>query len=499
MKIVIVSAEVVPFSKTGGMGDVCGALADALAAAGHQVITVSPLYGTVDLHRHEVTSCPETIGIVAGSWRQDIGFAAVQRNGVTHFLVRHPMFGQRQGIYGDARGGFGDNHLRFSVLTRAGIEAARRVVIPGTGAPLGDDVIFHVHDWHTSLLPLYLDANWRPLGHFERSPVVLTLHNLAHQGLLAPDAFSDLELPPRFATPWGMEWHGMLGFLKAGLLHADALTTVSPNYAREIMTREGGFGLDGLLRQRKTELIGILNGVDTDVWNPATDPHLPARFDASDLSGKAVCKAELQASLGLPVTPNVPLVASIGRLDPQKGVALLLESLPWLAAQDAQVVVLGSAGAAHKGFEDELRQAERRFPRHVRAWIGFSEPLAHRIEAAADLFAMPSAFEPCGLNQMYSMRYGTPPIVHATGGLVDTVTPFDPQRNQGTGWWFRNFEGYAFREALHHALVTWRHHRDAFRGIQQRGMRADWSWQATIPKYEALYAAVAHRRGLKIS
>ncbi|HMV69127.1 MAG TPA: glycogen/starch synthase [Myxococcota bacterium] len=494
MRVAILTSEIVPFSKTGGLADVTGALADTLARHGHRVLTVSPRYGVVDAPAHgfHPTDITPRIDLAWRTWHPRLW---VRRQGLrTDVLVESAIF-DRAGIYGDSHGAFGDNHLRYALLSRAGIEAAR--LVPAPDVPLGEDVVFHVNDWHTALVPVYLNASYRPLGLFPRAPTVLTLHNLAHQGAFSSERFIDLELPSRWHAPWCLEWHGGVNLLQGGVLQAEALTTVSETYAREILYDGGAFGLEDALRSRARDLVGIRNGIDAQVWDPSNDPHLDAQFNADDLSGKAVCKAALQAELGLPVDPHAPLLGNIGRLDPQKGVQLLLDSVPWLVeAHGAQIVVLGSAGAANRHLEHQLRALEHRYPRHVRAWIGFSERMAHRIEAGADLFMMPSLFEPCGLNQLYSLRYGTPPVVHATGGLVDSVQAHDPRHDEGTGWLFHHPTGEHLREALHWAIVTWRHHPEAFRRVQQRGMRQDLSWDAVIPKYEHVYRYVARKLGM---
>lgn len=496
MNVVLIAAEIVPFSKTGGMADVVGALATTLARRGHRVLTVSPRYRSVDAAAlgFELLDERPRVDVSWRTWRP--GIWRRSEGNLTHVLLESPLF-DRGGIYGDAHGAFGDNHVRFALLSRAALEVARHV--PAPDVPMGEDVVLHVHDWHTALVPVYLNACYRPLGLFPRAPTVLTLHNVAHQGTFSAERFADLELPPRWHSPWCLEFHGGINLLKGGILQAEALTTVSPTYARELLLEGASLGLEGALRSRHGELIGVVNGIDADVWDPANDPHLDAPYSADDLSGKATCKAALQAELGLPVDAAAPLLGSVGRLDPQKGIDLVLESIPWAVEQHgAQVVVVGSAPASHRHLEHQLRLLEARYPRHVRAWIGFSERMAHRVEAGADLFLMPSKFEPCGLNQLYSLRYGTPPVVHLTGGLADTVVPHDPAHDRGTGWACWQPTGEAFREALHWALHTWRNHPKTFARLQQRGMRLDTSWDAVIPTYEAVYRAAGRKVGLPV-
>ncbi len=475
MNVVLVSSEVAPFSKSGGLGDAVASLAKALARAGHAVCTVSPRY-------RGIAAQAEFTGFVAriplGAWEHRAGIHQVLDAGVRHFFIDNGMY-DRDGYYGDASGSFGDNHIRFALLCQAAMHVARRFV--------GDDVVFHCHDWQAALLPAYLKAYWRPLGLFERSGSVLTLHNPAHQGRLPASLFVDLELPARWFTPWGLEYHGDLGLLKGGVLHADQLTTVSPTFAREIVSPGGGFGLEALLASRAIDLTGILNGIDTGEWDPATDPHLPAHFHVDDLAGKALVKASVQAELGLPVDPAAPLLVTVGRLDPQKGVDLLLDSVPWLVSEGVQVAVLGSAAAAHRAFEHRVEEHQRRFPQRVRAWLGYDEGLSHRLIAAADLFAMPSLFEPCGLTQMYAQRYGSVPIVRRTGGLADTVEECDAWGEAGTGFLFERPTPQAFRDATWRAISLYRADPDAFTALRRRGMRRDFSWDRAIPAWQLVY------------
>jgi starch synthase len=415
-----------------------------------------------------------------------------------HLFVDHPSF-RRAGIYGDSNGAYGDNLFRFALLSRAGIEAAALVPLFGAPAsnggpasleearfPLGEDVVFHVNDWHTALVPLYLEALYRPAGRFRRAGTVLGIHNAGHQGNFAAHQFPGLDISSRWWPQ--LDMNGELNLLKTGAVLADKLIAVSPNYAREICG-ELGFGLGGIFSARGRDLLGIVNGVGED-WNPATDPHIAANFSADDLSGKAICKSALQRELGL-AARDVPILAVIARLDPQKGVDLLMQALPWLMQHDLQLVILGSG---NKALEQQMREMEWTYPDKARGWVGFNEALAHRIEAGADLFLMPSRFEPCGLNQIYSMRYGTVPVVHATGGLADTVETLDPSRDRGTGWAFRHFDVQPFIDALGWSLLTWWRFPDAWRAMQQRGMRSDWSWERSAERYEAVYAEVLSLR-----
>jgi starch synthase len=473
MNIAIVAAEVAPWSKTGGLGDVCGALPKALAALGHHVMTVAPRYK--EYPDAWDTGVRATVHLFGHA--HEVAYFHAKVDGVHHVFVDHPSF-HRGGIYGDSQGPYGDNLFRFALLSRAAIEAAARVPLDGT--PMGEDLVFHVNDWHTGLLPLYLEAVYRPAGRFVNAGTVLGVHNAGHHGSGPAHDFAGLDVSARW---WpAVDFDGRLNPLKCGATLARKIVAVSPTYAREI-TGPLGFGLEGVFAARGADLLGVLNGVD-DAWDPRTDRHIAAHFDAEDLSGKATCKAALQTELGLPVRAEVPMLGVVARLDHQKGIDLVEAAAPWLMRHDVQLVLLGSGSSALETF---FRQAERTWPEKARGWVGFNEGLAHRIEAGADLFLMPSRFEPCGLNQMYSMRYGTVPVVHATGGLADTVQTFDPLSSRGTGWAFKSFSAEAFVEALGWALYTWRTHPTAWRGIQVRGMTQDFSWERSARAYVAIY------------
>jgi starch synthase len=464
-----------PFSKTGGLGDVAGALPKALAARGHRVLAISPRYAPVP----RATELPFRARIHLFGSSHDVGYRAVEESGVRWILVDNPCF-HRAGIYGDKSGPYPDNLFRYALLTRAALAVAAAIHVGGS--LLSERTLFHANDWHTALLPVYLDALYRPTGRFTHAATVLGLHNLGHHGSTAADRFAQLDLSPRW---WPvLDMHGRVDPLKAGVVTADGLVAVSPTYAKQIQI-DHGFGLEGLLRARTERLVGILNGIDAS-WDPRTDPHIAARYDAEDLRGKALCKAALQRELGLPVR-DVPLFGSVGRLDHQKGIDLLQKVAPWLLGQDVQLVMLGSGAPEHAAFVDSLAH---RWPDRARGMVGFSEPLAHRIEAGADVFLMPSRFEPCGLNQMYSMRYGTVPVVHATGGLADTVINVDPTHDQGTGWAFPDMNADSFVQALGYALHTYGRFPDTWRRIQRRGMTTDFSWDRSAALYEAVYERV---------
>ncbi|HYQ80131.1 MAG TPA: glycogen synthase GlgA [Anaeromyxobacteraceae bacterium] len=478
MDILYVASEVAPFSKSGGLGDVSQALPQALAARGHRLAVVTPRYGSIDPQRHRLARLDvqlEVRGERAGLWRAP--------GAVPVFLLEHQRwFGSRPGLYGERGADYPDNAQRFAFLSRAALEVPAAVGLSPR--------IVHLHDWQTALGAWLLRFERAGDPRLAGARCVFTIHNLAYQGMFPKEMLVEVGLPWEVFTFEAMEFHDQLNFMKAGLVYADALTTVSPNYAREILTVEGGQGLDSVLRMRRRDLVGILNGIDALQWDPSRDPHLPARYGPGDLSGKAACKTALQREMGLPARARVPLIGVIGRLAEQKGVDLLLEALPEILVMDVQVAVLGSG---RPDWEEALSRTARERPGRLGVRIGFDEGLAHRIEAGADLFLMPSRFEPCGLNQLYSLRYGTAPVVRAVGGLEDTVEDYDGAR-RGTGFKFREYQARAMMTALRRALDVWRDGR-AWRGLVERGMAQDFSWDRSAAGYEALYRRVIEPGG----
>jgi starch synthase len=441
-----------------------------VAARGHSVSVVSPRYYIIDVRQgfEPLHGAVRVRGEPTTLWLKQAGK-------VSFYFVEHDRyFGSRRGLYGDAHHDYDDNAERYAYLTRAALALpAARGLRPR---------IVHGNDWQAGLLPFLLRHEHGQDPNLARARTVFTIHNLAYQGIFPKHVVPALGLPWSAFRYEVMEFYDHLSFMKAGLTTADALTTVSPTYAREILTPDGGVELDPVLRHRAGDLTGILNGIDVDEWDPARDPHLAARFSAEDLTGKAVCKAALQRELKLPVRPEVPLIGMVGRLAEQKGIDLVTAVLPRLCQQDVQLVVLGSG---ERKLESVFVRASREHTQRVAARIGFDEALAHRIEAGADLFLMPSRFEPCGLNQMYSLRYGTVPVVRAVGGLEDTVQDYDG-KDQGTGFKFGEYHPRALWSALLRALDVFRD-RAAWAGIMRRGMAQDNSWDRSAAGYEELY------------
>jgi starch synthase len=471
MEILFLASEVAPLSKSGGLGDVAGALPAALAARGHAVAVVSPRYGSIDPARHGFEAIHRAVRV-----RGELTTLFVRRRGgLSHYLVEHDhYFGSRRGLYHDHHHEYGDNAERFAYLCRAALEVPAAFGLKPR--------ILHLNDWQTGL------AAWLLRHEHAEDPVlratrsVFTIHNLAYQGVFTKEVLPALGLPWEVFRFDAMEFHDRLNLMKAGLVFSDALTTVSPTYAGEVQTPEGGEGLDGLLRQRAADLTGILNGIDHAEWDPVTDRHLPAHYDAEGLAGKQACKAALQRELGLPARPDLPLVAMVGRLADQKGVDLVLAAMPELLRRELQLVLLGSG---RRDWEEAFAHAARQHPDRLAARIGFDEGLAHRMEAGADIFLMPSRFEPCGLNQLYSLRYGTVPVVRKVGGLADTVQDYDGWK-QGTGFVFGDYDPRAMLAGLRRAKEAYRDQR-AWGALVRRGMAQDFSWGRSAARYEALY------------
>ncbi len=462
-RVLFVTPECAPMTKTGGLGDVSAALPEALRAAGMDVRTLLPGY-------------EEVLGAMAHAQLRAsvrvLGFDCRLLDAGAFIVVDCPELYARDGSPYQSRDGrdWDDNAVRFGAFCKV----AALLGTPGSPLAWRPDLV-HCNDWPAALAPVHLH------GERERAATVMTVHNLAFQGLCDPALVGPLEVPASYFTPDGLEFYGKLSFLKGGLVYADALTTVSPTYAREIQTPDFGSGLDGLLRRRRDVLTGILNGIDTQTWNPATDARIARRYDAGRLEAKAENKAALQRRLHLPVDEDLPLLGAVGRFTHQKGIDLLAAAADELVAMPAQLVVLGKGEPEH---ERELAAVAARHPGRVAVAIGFNEDLAHAIEAGADVFLMPSRFEPCGLNQMYSQRYGTPPVARATGGLVDTVI------DGVTGFLFESAESAALVAAARRALAAYRDPARWTR-IQRAAMARDFSWGEAARRYADLYRRLA--------
>jgi starch synthase len=480
VRILLASSEVYPYSKTGGLGDAVGALGKALAKASHQVGIVTPLHRGVR---------ERFVGLRRVDWRFDLALgpklvdavllALDVSPGLTIYFVDKPEYFDRAGIYSENGGDYADNAERFIFFCKCVAHLAHHL-------PLKPEVL-HVHDWPTGLVPMLVQHEHR-VGRWPKPPrLCLTIHNLAYQGVFPRAAFNLTNLPANLFHPETVEFYGQLNFLKAGIACADVVTTVSPRYAREITTQEYGAGLDGLLRKRQTVLAGILNGVDYEEWNTTANPFIAATFSADNIAGKAACKAALQKHFGLTVSPDIPVFGSVTRLADQKGIDITLGALEEMLAAPMQFVLLGSGSP---NYEQALQSLAHRHPTKVGVQLGYDHSLAHQIEAGIDFFLMPSRFEPCGLNQLYSLRYGTIPVVRRTGGLDDTVIDAADDMARADGIKFIEPAPHALAKSIRKAMLLFQD-KALLARYRQNGMVANFSWPKAVKAFESIYAANA--------
>ncbi len=473
-RVLMVASEAAPFCKTGGLADVVGALPAALRELGEEVAVVLPYYLDLKL--------PVPPGEVWRDLRIPLGprlFTAdiyrTELGGAPYYFVACPELYGRRGIYSGPAGDFPDNHLRYAVLSLAALGVARHLFRPQ---------VLHCHDWQAGLAPVYMRTKFAGDPTFMGIRTMLTIHNLGYQGRFLGATMGELGLDPALFNPEGLEFFGDVNFLKGGIAFSDSITTVSRKYAEEIQTPENGFGLDGFLRARAERIQGIVNGVDYAEWNPETDRHIARNYSAEDLSGKVECKRALIAEMRLPAEAmGRPLIGIVSRFAEQKGFDLVEEIAQAIADEDVSVAVLGSGEAR---FENAFRYFAAARPDRFAARIGYDDGLAHRVEAGADIFLMPSRYEPCGLNQIYSLRYGTPPVVRATGGLDDTI-------EDGTGFKFREYTGAALLVAIRGALAAYRD-AEGWAARMRRGMRKDFSWKVSAGEYAKLYKRLTESR-----
>ncbi|MFM9092366.1 MAG: glycogen synthase GlgA [Verrucomicrobiota bacterium] len=476
MKIVHVASELFPYIKTGGLADAVGALAGELARQGHQVSVFLPGYRAA--LEHPAAAGAERILRLKVELGQDylagdVRVFSPQPNLRIHLVCREEFF-DRRGAYGNGERDFEDNADRFIFFCKAVVDTLRL-------GDFGADIV-HAHDWQAALVPLLLREAERRHGLTLALKTVFTVHNIAYQGLFPARVFGRTNLPDELNQMDGLEYYSQVNLLKGGILFSDRVTTVSPRYAREIQTPEFGCGLDGVVQTRAEDLVGLLNGIDTTVWNPATDALLPARYSAGDLAGKAKCRAELLRRCGLEAGPRVPLFGVVARLTAQKGIDAILANREFFLAHDVRLIVLGTGD---RRLEEELREFAREQSRKAYLAAALDEGMSHLIEAGSDFFLMPSAFEPCGLNQMYSQVYGTVPVVTRVGGLADTVIDADQDPAAGTGLVCEPNPA-SLLDALHRALALFADPR-RLAAVRERGMRRDFSWRTAVAAYERLY------------
>lgn len=490
MDVVMVASEAVPFAKTGGLADVMASLPAELEHLGHNPVLFLPGYRSALECGQQMELLPGSVSVPIGSRVVEGGIVATTLPGtnVRVYLIHQDDYFNRDYLYGIGSGDYVDNCERFVFFCRAVLQAVGQMHLPVD--------VFHCHDWQAALIPAYLRVERPRLGAGENIPSLFTIHNLAYQGQFWHWDMLLTGLDWKYFNWKQLEFYGKLNLMKAGLVFADALNTVSPRYAEEIQSAPLGCGLEGVLHDRRDVLSGIMNGVDYSVWNPAHDPHLPRNFDLSNWqTQKPICKAELQKELGLAVKPDVPLVGVVSRLTEQKGIDLIVNVMQdWCRGHETQWVILGSGDVKH---QEMVQAIAEQSPKKVALRLGFSEALAHRIEAGADIFLMPSRYEPCGLNQLYSLKYGTVPLVRATGGLADSVTDATPEnvaKKTATGFSFQEYSSLSLADSLRRAEAAYRN-REIWTQIVNTGMAQDWSWARSAKEYVQLYESLcAHRR-----
>jgi starch synthase len=478
LKIAMIASECVPFAKTGGLADVVGALPKALRLLGHEVIVIIPKYASIQTSQYNLRRALSPLGVWMGNTQEWCAVYTTRSDGVPIYFIESNKYFDRWSLYHDADfNDYQDNPQRFGFLTRAALQLCHDIGF----AP---DIV-HAHDWQTALAPAYLKIwHWNdPL--LGGAASVLTIHNLAYQGVYNTYSYDYLGLQPSNFTSDKFEDHGNINFLKGGIYYADMVNTVSPTYASETRTPEYGYGLAPYLNNKGGNYIGILNGADTERWNPATDPLIPARFSRENLAGKAICKRELQQRFMLEVDPRLPVIGVISRFVQQKGLDLLAQTIESIINNmQVQFVILG---AGDKGLEAFYGNLPARYPRRIGSYIGYYEEDSHWIEAGADFFLMPSIYEPCGLNQMYSLTYGTLPIVHATGGLDDTVQQYDERTGAGTGFKFLAPTARAIFDTTGWAVSTYYDRPQHIQQMVQTAMAQDFSWENSARKYLEIY------------
>jgi starch synthase len=483
MRITFAASECVPFAKTGGLADVVGALPRALAAMGHEVSVFLPRY------RQTKLANPKTlIRSVTIPYDDKYRFCSVldggSKDGVKFYFIDYPYFFDREGLYQTPAGDYSDNAERFSMYSRAVLEASKQLGVPD---------VFHCHDWQAALVPVLLRTHYGEDPELVRVPVVFTIHNMGYQGNFSPETLPLLTLPWDLFTMDKMEFFGRVNFLKGALVFSDFITTVSKRYSEEIQTSEYGFGLEGVLRARASTVTGILNGVDYDDWSPEKDKLIAANYSAASLDGKALCKKDLLEQFSLAsADPKLPVIGIVSRFATQKGFDLIAQVADRLVREDAIIVALGTG---EKDYEDLFRKLAQAFPRKFGVKVGFDNTLAHKIEAGSDMFLMPSRYEPSGLNQMYSLKYGTVPIVRATGGLDDTIEPFDITTGRGTGFKFWDYTGEAMLATIKAALALFKD-QASWQKLMKNGMAKDHSWGVSAKEYVRVYERARQARGV---
>ncbi len=486
LNILIAASEVVPFAKSGGLADVTGVLPKALKALGHNVIVVMPRYYIIDKDHNGLQSLPGALGVPMGvigeEWAEIYEGRLPNSDVPVYFIENHHYFG-RVGLYNENGIDFNDNDSRFIFLSKAAMQLCKKL-------DFKPDII-HANDWHTAPMTILLNTLYAHDPLFADTASVLTIHNLQHQGKFFKGAMDVLDVGWEHFNQYELEEFDGVNFLKGGIVHSNAFNAVSRKYAEEIKTTEFGWGLDWLIRDHEAKLYGILNGVDYEEWSPAVDTMIPATYDSDNLGGKAICKAELQNEFGLPVNENIPVIGFVGRFADQKGISLIAEAIWNMLGLDIQIVMLGTGERWAAEFFSDIAS---KFPEKFALYVGYRNDLAHRIEAGSDFFLMPSLFEPCGLNQIYSLRYGTLPIVHATGGLDDTIENYEPYTGRGDGFKFYEASADALYNTVKWAVDTYVYDKGGMEHLIRNGMMKRFDWEVAAKGYEEMYFGALEAR-----
>jgi len=479
VKVLFVTSEATPFARTGGLAEFCGSLPIYLSNQGINTDIILPFYRCIKEGGYSLKLVIEKLRLGLGwRWLNFSVFQTYLKENIRVFLIEKDEFFDRSFLYGTEKEEYFDNAERFIFFTKAVLNFIEHYNESWD--------IIHCHDWQTALIPVYLKQNFYP--QLNSIKTVLTIHNLGYQGIFPSETFSFTNLPANLFSINGLEFFGQINFLKGGIIFADFLTTVSPTYAKEIQTPHYGFGLDGVLKIYAHKLKGILNGVDYTIWNPEIDPYIAINYSNSNLEGKKICKEDLLATCGLPIDlKERPLLAMVSRLVEQKGIDILLPILERLMQKGVCLIILGQG---NKYYEDTLKSIAAAYPNQMKVEIKFDNILSHKIIAGADMLLMPSRYEPCGLAQMYAMKYGTIPIVHHTGGLADTVIDVNSEKKIGTGFKFYDYTAKAFLEAIEHALFYFEQKKEMWYSLMQEAMRCDFSWEKSAHEYLLLYQSL---------
>ena len=477
MNIILLSPEVSPFAKTGGLGDVAEILPLSLNELGENCSVIMPFYRLVRKNGYSPKLVKKDIPLKIGGKDFSFDLLLIEYKKTKFYFIKNDGLYDRDNLYGTPKGDYEDNMLRFGLFSRAALESTKYI---------GKPDIIHCNDWQTGPVSMYLKTMYKDDPDFSNIKVLYTIHNLAYQGLFQKDIMPLLDIPEDLFTAEGVEFYGKVSFMKAGIVYSDAISTVSKGYSREILTREFGCGLDTLLKTRRNDLYGIVNGADYSTWNPETDKFIAKNYSAGNLQPKLECKRDLVKEFGIPFNEETPLIGAITRLAEQKGVDIIVQSIDDLLELGVNFVILGTGDARYNRLFESL---DKRYKGRAGAKVAFDNPLAHKIEAGCDMFLMPSRYEPCGLNQMYSLKYATIPIARAIGGLEDTIDDFDPHTMKGNGFKFKRATSEDMLEAVGRAVEAFKD-KKTWKTLQTNGMQYDFSWMASAKKYIELYKTI---------